>query len=86
MNFLEKQLEDPARFAWIKRMFYVALVAVAVAEAATQVFQGGHGHFWFEDIYVFGWLYGLVSCLAIILVSKLIGKFFLMRREDYYDS
>ena len=33
-----------------------------------------------------GSLYGLVSCVAIIVVSKLIGKAWLMRSEAYYDD
>ena len=40
----------------------------------------------FEDLIAWGSLYGFVSCVAIIVVSKLIGKLWLMRREDYYDS
>ena len=28
----------------------------------------------------------LASCVAIIVVSKLFGKVWLMRREDYYDA
>ena len=47
---------------------------------------GGEHHFDFEGWPAWGSLYGLVSCVAIILVSKLIGKVWLMRREDYYDS
>ena len=50
------------------------------------VFHGGHAHFTFEQIPAWGSLYGLISCVAIILVSKLIGKVWLMRREDHYDS
>jgi hypothetical protein len=43
-------------------------------------------HFWFEWIPAWGSLYGLVSCVAIIAVSKFLGKVWLMRGEDYYDS
>ncbi len=87
MSFLEKQLEDPVRFARIKRAFYVGLGLVAVAEIVLPlVFHGGHPHFSFESWPAWGSLYGLISCVAIILVSKLIGKIWLMRREDYYDS
>lgn len=43
-------------------------------------------HFWFEWIPAWGSLYGLASCVAIIVVSKFLGKVWLMRREDYYDS
>ena len=32
MNFLERQFEDPVRFARIKRWFYIGLAAVALAE------------------------------------------------------
>jgi hypothetical protein len=27
----------------------------------------------------------LISCIVIIVGSKLIGKLWLMKREDYYD-
>ena len=87
MNFLERQLKDPVRFARIKRWFYVSLAVVALAEIVLpRLFHGEHPHFRFEGWPAFGSLYGLVSCVVIIVVSKLIGKVWLMRREDYYDS
>ncbi len=87
MNFLERRLEDPIRFARIKRWFYVGLAIVAVAEIVLALmFPSDHSHFWFERFPAWGSLYGLASCVAIILVSKFIGKVWLMRREDHYDS
>ena len=87
MNFLEKQLEDPVRFARLKRWFYLGLGFVALAEIVLPRIFGGDGyHFSFESFPAWGSLYGLISCIAIIVVSKLIGKAWLMRREDYYDS
>ena len=89
MNFLERQLKDPVRFARIKRWFYVGLAAVALAEIVLPlVFRGDHdqSHFWFERLPAWGSLYGLISCVAIIVVSKFLGKVWLMRREDHYDS
>ena len=87
MNFLKRQLEDPVRFARIKRFFYVGLALVALAEIVLPfLFRDGHFHFSFESFPAWGSLYGVVSCVAIIVVSKLIGKAWLMRREDYYDS
>ncbi len=87
MNFLQRQLEDPVRCARIKRWFYVGLALVAVGEIVLPlVFQGAHSHFWFESFPAWGSLYGLASCVAIIVVSKFLGKVWLMRREDYYDS
>ena len=87
MNFLEKQLEDPVRFGQIKRWFYVVLTVVALAEIVLpRIFHGGHHHFSFESFPAWGSIYGLVSCVVIIVGSKLIGKLWLMRREDHYDS
>ncbi len=86
MSFLARQLEDPVRLARIKRWAYVGLAVVALAEIVLPLVFGGHGHFSFESFPGWGSLYGLISCIAIIVVSKLIGKVWLMRREDYYDS
>ncbi|MGH9721105.1 MAG: hypothetical protein ACRD8O_12900 [Bryobacteraceae bacterium] len=86
MSFLERLLEDPARFARLRRWFYMGLAAVALAEIILpRVFHTGESHFSFEDFPAWGSLYGFVSCVAIILASKLIGKLWLMRREDHYD-
>jgi hypothetical protein len=72
----------------------VGLVVLVLAECALALaqkvlpamFHADHHHFRFESIPAWGSLYGFVSCLAIIIVSKFLGKVWLMRREDYYDS
>ncbi len=87
MTFLERLLTDPIRFGRIKRGFYVILALVALAEIVLPlVFHDAHPHFSFENWPAWGSFYGLISCVAIIVVSKLLGKVLLMRREDYYDS
>ena len=87
MNFLERQLEDPKRLARIKRWFYIGLGVIVVAEALLPLlFHGDDPHFSFESFPAWGSLYGLISCAAIIIVSKIIGKVWLSRREDYYDQ
>ena len=87
MNFLQRQLEDPVRFNRIKRGFYIGLIVVVLAEIVLpRIFHGDHPHFWFESFPAWGSLYGLISCVAIIVVSKFLGKVWLMRQEDYYDS
>ena len=87
MNFLEKLIEDPVRFRRVKRSSYAGLGGIALAEIVLpRLFPGGESHFPFEDFPAWGSLYGFISCVAIILVSKLIGKLWLMRREDYYDD
>jgi hypothetical protein len=71
----------------VKRWFYAGLAALAFSEvAAPRLFYTDHAHFWFEDLPAWSSLYGLVSCVVIIVVSKLLGRLWLMRRENYYDS
>jgi len=70
-----------------KRLFYAGLALVALAEIVLPyIFRSSESHFSFEDFPAWGSIYGFASCVAIIVVSKVIGKFWLMRREDYYDS
>jgi hypothetical protein len=83
VTFLEKLLETPAR---LKRWSYAALAAIALSEIVIpRLVRAEHAHFWFEDLPAWGSLYGLVSCVAIIVVSKLLGKLWLTRPENYYD-
>ena len=73
-------------FLRLRRWFYAGLAVAAGAEIVLpRIFRGSHPHFWFEDLPAWGSLYGFLSCVVIIVVSKLIGKLWLMRREDYYD-
>ena len=79
--------EDPVRFARIKRWFYVGLAVVALAEIVVLLLpHEKESHFPIESWPAFGSIYGLVSCVVIIVGSKLLGKVWLTRREDYYDS
>jgi hypothetical protein len=66
VNFLQRNLEDPVRFARIKRLFYIGLAVVALAEIVLpHIFPGGESHFSFEDWPAWGSLYGLISCVAM---------------------
>jgi hypothetical protein len=68
-------------------VFYASLVVLALTEAvAPRFFYDEHAHFAFEDWPAFGSIYGFFSCVAIILVSKLLGKLWLMRPDNYYES
>ena len=86
MSFLERLLEDPVRFARLKRWSCIVLVVIALGELVMQLLVPGHPHFAFERFPAWGSLYGLISCAAIIVGSKFIGKLFLMRSEDHHDS
>ena len=86
MSFLERQLEDPVRLKRLKVVFYVALAVIAMMESALpRLLHVEEAEFWFEDFPAWESIYGLISCVVIILGSKLLGKLWLMRPEDYYD-
>jgi hypothetical protein len=88
MSSLQRLLEDPARFKWLKRGFYATLVLIAAAEVVLPILfhdEEAHHYFAFEGWPAFGSAYGFLSCVVIILVSKFIGKKWLMRNEDHYS-
>ena len=86
MTFLERLLEDPVRVTRMKRAFYAGLAVIALIEFATpHLFHAESPEFWFEDLPAWESVYGLISCVVIIIGSKLLGKLWLMRRENYYD-
>ena len=71
----------------LKRAFYAWLAVLALTEAAAPRFLYREpAHFAFEDWPAFGSIYGFLSCVAIIVVSKLLGKLWLMRPENHYES
>ena len=70
----------------MKLWFYAGLTALALSEiAAPRLFHPEPAHFWFEDLPAWGSVYGLVSCVVIIAVSKLLGKLWLARPENYWS-
>ena len=86
MTFLEKCLENPSRRNKLKQFFYLSLLLIAGLEIILPWMVGErHHHFTFEGIPAWGSIYGFISCVAIIVVSKLIGKIWLLRGEDHYD-
>lgn len=86
MNIFEKILEDPVRFRTTKKIFYISLAIIALLEIVfIYGFHLGYGHFWFENLPAFGTVYGFISCVLIIFVSKFLGHQWLMKKEDYYD-
>lgn len=86
MSSLERWLTDPVRFARLRRWSIAVLVLVLAAEIALPLLvRGDHAHFAFERFPGWGSVYGFVSCIAIVVVSKLLGKLWLMRREDTHE-
>ena len=64
------------------------IVMLAIFVPLDLLLESGHGHtvFPWSGIAGFFSLFGFVGCLAIIGVAKLLGHYWLQRKEDYYDK
>lgn len=58
----------------------VILLLTVIAELLVKL----HPYFKIAEIFAFHAIYGLLSCVAMILFARLLG-FFIKRRDDYYD-
>ncbi len=67
------------RLLWI--IFGVVLAATLIA----QFFIYIKGYFGVDGWFGFGAVYGLLSCVVMVIVAKVLGVL-LKRREDYYDD
>ena len=87
MNYgkkLESVLESPERMKTVKRIFYATLVLLVAGDF---LIPREHAHFIWDTIPGFSAVYGFISCVLIIVVSKFIGHSGgLMVRENYYKA
>jgi hypothetical protein len=75
---------DPANSRTLKRLSYLALVLVVVADFLV---HREHAIYFWDKLPGWGALYGFISCVVIILVSKFLGhQGGIMQGEDYYDD
>jgi hypothetical protein len=61
-----------------------ASAATVVAEIATH--DPGHAVFPWHAVPGFDLVYGAAGCVAIIVLSKALGKAWLQRDEDYWET
>lgn len=69
-----------------RTLTYVMYGVMALLVVADIVTPAEYDRYWWESIGGFGAIYGFISCVLIIVVSKALGYAFLYRREDYYDD
>ena len=70
----------------MKRIWITILAALIISVVLDfSLHTGGHGEFAWSGILGFFAVFGLIGCLAIILISKWLGHHWLQRKEDYYD-
>lgn len=79
-KFLESLVRRRRLLTWIMLAIMALLV---VADLAV---PSHYDRFFWESIGGFGAVYGFVSCVLIIVVSKWLGYAFLYKPEDYYDD
>ena len=79
-RFLEFLVSKVHTLKWI---MFVILVLLVVLDLVT---PAKYQRFPWDGIGGFGAVYGFVSCVLIIVVSKALGYALLYRREDYYDD
>ena len=71
----------------LKGAVIVCLVLMALLVIGDGVWvDKEHAHTKAEHVFGFWALYGFLSCLAIIFISKWFGHLGIMKREDYYGD
>jgi hypothetical protein len=66
-----------------RRLFYLVLVLIVIADFLV---SREHAEYLWDSLPGWSAVYGFVSCVLLIFVSKFLGhRVGLMRREDHYD-
>ncbi|HXE81526.1 MAG TPA: hypothetical protein VNK41_12290 [Vicinamibacterales bacterium] len=63
-----------------------ALVVAATLALEVAFHDAGHSFYWWHAVPGFDFVYGLVGCAAIVVISKWIGAAGVQRPESYYDD
>lgn len=74
-------LESPRN---VKKLAFFGIIVLLVLVLLDKM-RHGHAEIPFESSFGFYSLYGLISCIGLILIAKFLG-IFLKRRENYYDE
>jgi len=72
----------------MKRLWIVVFIATFILSVLVDLLgRNGEGHGGLLGFHMPGLLalFGFFVCVALIVISKLIGHYWLRRKEDYYD-
>ena len=81
MNLID--IIEKLRTKTVKKLAYGILVLLVAADF---IIPRHEIHFLGDKVPGFWSLFGFISCVLIIVVSKWLGYHWLMRDEDYYDK
>ena len=70
---------------WVKRL-RIALYGALVLSLIAGFLVHPKVHFFWEGLPFFSDLYGFIGCIVIILGSKALGRYWLQKKEDYYEK
>ena len=76
-----KFLYKPGNLKKILALGIAILIITVLAETLIAL----HPYFAIADFFSFNAAYGFISCVLLVILAKLLGRF-IKRREDYYDS
>jgi NADH:ubiquinone oxidoreductase subunit 3 (subunit A) len=65
----------------LKIWFYILLIILVLLDLVIHK----HPHYAWENLFGSYAIYGFLSCVVIVIISKLLGKLLLQKPEDYYD-
>jgi hypothetical protein len=80
IEFLRDHLRTVVRIA------IAALVVLVLLDAVPAIVDKAHAHTAAEHVPAFWAAFGLLGCLALVIVSKTFGHLGISTREDYYDE
>lgn len=71
----------------MKKWHWVALGVLTIISLILEfTFLADYDSHWWNKIPAFYAIWGFLSCIVIIYVSKWLGKLFIFRKENYYDN
>jgi hypothetical protein len=74
---------EKLRTKTVKRIAYGVLALLIIVDF---IIPRHEIHFFGDKIFGFWSFFGFIACVLIIVVSKLLGHYGLMKDEDYYDK
>jgi UPF0716 family protein affecting phage T7 exclusion len=67
------------------RMLWIVFISILIILLISDLFIHRHSYFEIDGLFAFPSIFGFLSCILLVVISKIIG-IFLKRSEDYYDN
>jgi hypothetical protein len=74
------------RLPTVMRAGLAVLVVLVVLDAVPAVVDKEHAHTALEHVPAFWTAFGLLGCLLLVVLAKILGRLGISTREDYYDE